>query len=176
LFPCLSLHSRSLLGARVADKLEDDVHAYEHRIDQPTTTLFSTFGSAGLGFDLSSEAWPNLTQAFSSGSDKAFHQCPGQPSCPSLPPVERLPKDCLEHAPADLLVLGDLSPARLVEWRNRIPNGSAAPKLILEFWETYWAVKATGRAQLRSGLRRATSRHAGQSTLSKLEVWSIVRD
>jgi hypothetical protein len=37
---------------------------------QPTT-----FGTAGLGFDLTAVAWPKLTQVFASGSKQAFQQC-----------------------------------------------------------------------------------------------------
>jgi hypothetical protein len=59
--------------------------------------------------------------------------------------VERLPKDCLAFTQIDLLVLGDLSPARSNEWLQRIPGqGNPNPKLVLEFWDAYWVVKATG--------------------------------
>jgi hypothetical protein len=133
------------VGARTADKLELDIDAYEHRTEVPMAPKYSTFATAGLGFDLTAESWPTLTQVFASGSEKAFTQCPGRPSCPRLPMVERLPKDCLAFTPIDLLVLGDLSPARSNEWLQRIPGqGNPNHKLVLEFWDAYLVVKATG--------------------------------
>jgi hypothetical protein len=133
------------VGARTVDKLENDIVAYEHHLDKPMAQRYRTFATAGLGFDLTAESWPTLTQVFASGSERAFSQCPGRPSCPRLPPVERLPMDCLDYVPINLLVLGDLSPARATEWLNRIPSGGdPAPKLVLEFWDDFWVVKATG--------------------------------
>jgi hypothetical protein len=43
-----------------------------------------------------------------------------------------------------MLVLGDLSPPRLSQWRSQIASTDAAPKLVLEFWEPYWIMKDTG--------------------------------
>jgi hypothetical protein len=59
--------------------------------------------------------------------------------------VEPLPKDCLVSTPINLLVLGDLSLARSYEWLQRIASqGKPGPKFVLEVWDAFWVIKATG--------------------------------
>jgi hypothetical protein len=127
----------------VAHKLERDVDHYEYRTHKNRQIAFHTYGTSGLGMDLTAEAWPSLTQVFSAGSHKSLASCPGRPTCPVLPAVDRLPKDALSYAPVDLLVLVDLSPERLHGWLIRVKNTKVKPKLILEFWDPYWVLKET---------------------------------
>jgi hypothetical protein len=165
-----------IVGARTADKLELDINAYEHRTEVLMAQKYSTYATAGLGFDLTAESWPTLTQLFASGADKAFNQCHGRPSCPRLPMVERLPKDCLDSMPIDLLVLGDLSPARCQEWLQRIPGqGIPIPKLVLEFWDAFWVIKATGPMAKSSVTKWAKKGYQSTCrTINALQVGGVV--
>jgi hypothetical protein len=90
--------------------------------------------------------------------------------------VKRLPKDCLDSIPIDLLVLGDLSPARSHEWLQRIPGqGIPVPKLVLEFWDAFWVIKATGPIAKGSVTERAKKGY--QSTcqmINALQVGGVV--
>ena len=88
--------------------------------------------------------WPMLTQTFVSKDVCASLTMPGWPSCPVLPVVERLPKNILSQYPTDMLVLGDLTPQRLNQWRTRISSTAVSPKIVLEFCEPYWIMKDVG--------------------------------
>jgi len=129
---------------RLALNLDRDVEHYEYRTHKDRQIAFRTYGTSGLGLDLTAEAWPSLTQVFSAGSHDAYASCPGRPTCPLLPAVDRLRKGALSSTPVDLLVLGDLSPERLQGWLGRVKNTELKPKLILEFWDPYWVLKETG--------------------------------
>jgi hypothetical protein len=136
----LMSHLSSSTEDRTALNLDHDIRNYASRQEQEGALLYSTFGTSALRLDLTIEAWPRITQIFAAGSSITFRSCPGRPTCPLIPNVERLPRDVLIRTPVDLLVLGDSSPKRNAEWLERIP-GSNAPKLVLEFWEPYWIVK-----------------------------------
>jgi hypothetical protein len=127
----------------VAHKLERDVEHYEDHTHEDRRIAFQTYGTSGLGLDLTAEAWPSLTQVFSAGSHVAVTSCPGRPACPLLPAIDRLPWAALSYAPVDLLVLGDLSPEHLQRWLVRVMQIAVKPKLILEFWDPYWVLKET---------------------------------
>jgi hypothetical protein len=88
-----------------------------------------------MGIDLTAEAWPSLTQVFRSETKDYTHDLPGRPTCPHLREVERLPRPILNEYPVELLVLGDLSPARHQAWRERVAFAGAPPGVVLEFWE-----------------------------------------
>jgi hypothetical protein len=133
----------SFIEDRTAFKLDCDIHNYETRKEQEAAPLYSTFGTSGLGLDLTMEAWPQMSQLFAAGSAATFENCPGRPVCPCIPNVERLSRSVLTQIPVDLLVLGDMSPARNAEWAEGIPE-AGPPKLVLEFWEPYWIIKDTG--------------------------------
>jgi hypothetical protein len=108
--------------------------AYEARPHSSSRSLFTTYGTAGLGLDLTAEAWPQLEQLFVSDADGLLLQGCGRPSCPMWPSVSRLSKTCLRDNPVDMLVLGALTTATHEAWRLRIPLDTQAPKLVIEFW------------------------------------------
>jgi hypothetical protein len=127
-----------------AQHLEQDVLNYDYKPEIVHASWVSTFATAGLGLDLTIEAWPTLTQTFLSDALSVQHNVQGRPACLLLPLVDRLPKKVLSMYPTDMLVLGDLSPPRLTQWRNQIASTNTAPKLVLEFWEPFWIMKDIG--------------------------------
>jgi hypothetical protein len=108
--------ARAGSSAPVARKLDDNVLAYESRLHTPSRSMFVTYGTSGLGLDLTAEAWPQLEQCFASDVDKLLLQGSGRPQCPVWPYVSRLRKSCLHDAPVDLLVLGSLTNSTLELW------------------------------------------------------------
>jgi hypothetical protein len=98
--------------ARAALKLEQDVTSYDFKQETAHSSRVSTFATAGLGLDLTIEAWPTLTQTFLSDTALVPVNGPGRPRCLLLPLVDRLPKQVLSRHPADMLVLGNLTPPR----------------------------------------------------------------
>jgi hypothetical protein len=98
--------------------------------------VFQTYGTSGLGLDLTAKAWPSLTQVFVSSSPITLANCPGRPTCPMLPTVDRLPKETLRYALVE--------PKCLDGWCVRVRNADQKPKLILEFWDPSWVLKETG--------------------------------
>jgi hypothetical protein len=64
-----------------ANTLQDDIHNYESRNAPVGHSLIKNYGSAGLGLDLTAEAWPSLTQAFISGGTDILVDTPNRPSC-----------------------------------------------------------------------------------------------
>jgi hypothetical protein len=90
--------------------------------------------------------------------------------------VECIPKDCLDYAPIDLLVLGDLSPAWSNAWLKRISgDGKPFPKLVLEFWDAFWVVKATGPMAKSSATKWAKKGYQSTCrTINSLQVGGVV--
>ncbi len=84
-----------------------------------------------MGIDLTAEAWPSLIQVFRSEAKDYTHDLPGRPTCPHLREVERLPRPILNEYPVELLVLGDLSPARHQAWRERVAFADAPPLALI---------------------------------------------
>jgi hypothetical protein len=102
------------------------------------------YGSAGLGLDVTSEAWLNMVQVFCSEDCDPNTDTPNRPSLNHQQPVQRLKHDFLVTYPVDLLVLGDLSLAQSQEWRLQISNTTASPKIVYEFWPEHQLAQADG--------------------------------
>jgi hypothetical protein len=127
-----------------ADDLIDDIHHYDFRTAPLNTTWASTYGTSGLGLDLSAEAWPTLTQTFRSELPGIPTETPGRPPCLELAPVERLPQDVLTRHPVDVLVMGQLSETVELEWLTRVGKASPQPRIIFEFWDETAVFKEGG--------------------------------
>jgi hypothetical protein len=121
----------------------DHVAAYETRVDQDLTPVVRTFGSHGLGIDLTAEAWPRLEQVFSGGDDQLYEYFdrPKPPLVPST--VQRIPKQYLRHHKVDLLVLGNLKTDDHREWLKRIPRSGdpTAPMVVIEYWDPWFITR-----------------------------------
>jgi hypothetical protein len=130
--------------ARAALNLEQDVTSYDFKQETAHSSRVSTFATAELGLDLTIEAWPTLTQTFLSDTALVPLNVPGRPRCLLLPLVDRLPKQVLSRPPADMLVLGDLTPQQHRQWSIRVASADTKPKLVLEFWKPYWIMKDLG--------------------------------
>jgi hypothetical protein len=66
----LSKQMQTLAPAK--ETLVDNVDAYETGVDQDLSSVVHTYGTHGLGIDLTVEAWPHLEQVFSGGDDHMF--------------------------------------------------------------------------------------------------------
>ena len=88
----------------MAHKLERDVEHYEDHTHEDRRIAFQTYGTSGLGLDLTADAWPSLTQVFSAGSHVAVTSCPGRPPCPLLPALAPPPRPALSSPPPALLL------------------------------------------------------------------------
>jgi hypothetical protein len=119
----------------MADTLQSDVHHYDSRSAPAGQTVFERYGTAGLGLDLTAEAWPSLEQVFISGGKGLFSDVPCRPECPQVPDVRRLPSVFLDLYPVDLLLLGDLDTIKHSAWLVRITRATKRPRLVIEFWE-----------------------------------------
>jgi hypothetical protein len=115
-----------------ADDLIDDIHNYASQLAPNATVWARTFGSSGLGLDLTLEAWPTLHQTFRSETTGVTSDTPGRDECLELPNVERLPLDVLRRHPVDVLVLGDLTDVRSIEWLTRVEQGLPRPRMVFE--------------------------------------------
>jgi hypothetical protein len=133
-----------LLVVPTAQYLEQDLINYDYKPVIARASRVTSFATAGLCLNLTTKAWPTLTQTFLSDGSHVQLNVPGRPACPILPLVDRLSKQVLSQYPTDMLVLGDLSLPWLSQWRSQIASADAAPKLVLEFWEPYWIMKDTG--------------------------------
>jgi hypothetical protein len=91
---------------------------YDYKPEITRASRVTSFASAGLGLDLTIEAWPTLTQTFLLDTTHVQLNVPGRPACPILPSVDRLSKQVLSQYPTNMLVLGDLSPPQLSQWRS----------------------------------------------------------
>jgi hypothetical protein len=159
----------------VAHKLESDVEHYKSRTNQDRRLAFETYGTSGLGLDLTAEALPSLTQVFTLGAQQALVSCPGRPACPLLPAVDRLPKDAPSYAPVDLLVLGDLNLGSLQGWLVRVSHADRKPKLILKFWNPYWVLKKAGPMAKRTVTKWSQEGYQTTCrTLNGLQVGGVV--
>jgi hypothetical protein len=115
--------------------LQDDVHNYESRLAPTGRPELFRYGSAGLGIDLTAEAWPDLEQVFLSGGKGLFRDVPYRPECPQVPDVRRLPNTFLDDQPIDLLAWGDLTVEKHAAWLSRITRAEFKPSLVFEFWQ-----------------------------------------
>ena len=58
----------------------DDIHGYDQRVDVEAVPLVHTYGTYGLGMDLTAAAWPGLLQVFT-GGDSEIYGYVGRPEC-----------------------------------------------------------------------------------------------
>jgi hypothetical protein len=114
--------------------MENDIHNYASRQAPSGVATINRYGTAGLGLDLTAEAWPTLTQVFVSDSKAPTADAPNRPTCQHVPEAQRLSKDFLMKNPVDLLVLGHLSGSSHDEWWDRVKQARIPPALIFEFW------------------------------------------
>jgi hypothetical protein len=88
LYPAPHIPSSEASDPRASD-LVWDIHNYDSRLAPTATPWAKTYGTAGLGLDLSAEAWPALTQVFRSKATCVPYDSPGRPACFELFTVER---------------------------------------------------------------------------------------
>jgi hypothetical protein len=120
-----------------SDNLLSSIDAYETRIDRQVRSRVKSYGTYGLGADLTAVAWPKLRHIFT-GADADVYQHFARPHCPVLDDVHRTPRAYLHQHPIDLLVLGNLNNADHDAWMKRVPaNEEYKPKLVIEFWEPW---------------------------------------
>jgi hypothetical protein len=117
-----------------ADTLQDDIHNYESRKAPTGQAVLPTYGTTGMGLDLTVETWPTLTQSFMSGGQDISVDEPKRPLCTHVDEVRRLPRTFLNQNPVDLLVLGDLNPEQHAAWLERIKRANMPPQFVFEFW------------------------------------------
>ena len=68
------------------------IDAYETRLDSPAVPLVATYGTYGLGADLTPLVWPKLTQIFTGGDSKVQEHF-DRPECKIVDHVSRIPRD-----------------------------------------------------------------------------------
>jgi hypothetical protein len=124
----------------------DEIQQYEARPAVDGDLLFSSYGTASMGLDLTAEAWPKMTQVFSSKNNHT-PDCPGRPRTMNVTNVHRLPKTFLHEHPVDLLILGDQQPLDNLAWGRQVThNPSSQPRAVLEFWDPHWPFREDGPA------------------------------
>ena len=115
----------------------DEISGYCARVLSSSVYAVDTYGSAGLGADLTRVAWPRLKQVFNCDSSNVSTSIPLRPDiagielgCP-----QRLPKSILVDHPVDLLVVGQGDIA-MPYWHPWVTPCSAEskPSIIFEFW------------------------------------------
>jgi hypothetical protein len=118
------------------------VEAYETRDDDAVAPLFETYGTYGLGIDLTSVAWPKMRQSFTEGDVKQREAFTTPPSGEDID-IDRIPRSYLRQHPVDLLVLGNLNRDAHEAWMQRIPGlrFKQTPDMILEFWEPWYITR-----------------------------------
>jgi hypothetical protein len=83
------------------------VEAYETHDDTEVVHRFTTYGTYGLGIDLTSFAWPKMQQVFPGGDIKQQKTFATSPSGEDID-IDRISQLYLRQHPVDLLVLGNL--------------------------------------------------------------------
>jgi hypothetical protein len=125
-------------------KLTTDITKYESRTEPRGITAYGSYGTAGLGLDLTAEVWPMLTQEFMSAGSTFPSNCPGRPECNLIPSVARLPLDILTRHSVTILVLGSLDLVIHEAWLRRVKASKLPPCIVLEYWHADWALKESG--------------------------------
>jgi hypothetical protein len=118
-----------------SDNFSSDIHNYGSKPAPTGVPSLKRYGTAGMGIDLSPEAWPAMQQVFSSDSKDHSKDLPGRPQCTHVPGVMRLPLNVLDTHPVDLLLLGELEQSSHAAWMERVAHATEAPSLLFEFWE-----------------------------------------
>ena len=122
----------------------EDIHGYDQRVDVEAVPMVHTYGTYGLGMDLTAAAWPGLLQVFTGGDPKVFESV-NRPLCTVIDDVRRLPKRFLTTHPVDMLVLGNMDMKQETDWFSRLPSQAAlAPSLIIEYWEPWHIMVEAG--------------------------------
>jgi hypothetical protein len=117
-----------------ADTFRSNMQNYDARDAPAGRTDIQRYGTAGLGLDLTAEAWPSLDQTFNPGSSDPRVDAPNRPACEHVSEVLCLSKTFLRHHPVDLLVLGDLDATRHDVWLDQIIRSQNQPQQVFEFW------------------------------------------
>ena len=122
----------------------DDIHGYDQRVDVEAVPLVHTYGTYGLGMDLTAAAWPGLLQVFTGGDSKIYDYV-GRPECTVIDDIRRISKGYLIAHPIDMLILGNMDADQERDWFSRLPSReSLAPSLIIEYWEPWHIMTASG--------------------------------
>ena len=112
---------------------------YQTRTDLPETSLVATYGTYGLGIDLSVLVWPKLHQLFMGGDSHVYDHF-DRLACQQIV-LERTPKNFLTRNPVDLLVLGNLTKPIFDAWMLRVRTAKIRPRIVFEFWETWFITR-----------------------------------
>ena len=113
----------------------DDIHGYDQRVDVEAVPLVHTYGTYGMGMDLTAAAWPGLLQVFTGGDSKIYDYV-GRPECTVIDDIRRISKGYLIAHPIDMLILGNMDANQERDWFSRLPTReSLAPSLIIEYWD-----------------------------------------
>jgi hypothetical protein len=59
-------------AAPVTSNPIEDIHGYDQRVDVEADPMVHTYGTYGLGMDLTAAAWPGLLQVFTGGDSKVY--------------------------------------------------------------------------------------------------------
>jgi hypothetical protein len=127
-----------------ADTFQCDIHNYKARSAPTGLSDIKCFGTAGLGLDLTAEAWPTLMQTFASGGKDRLLGAPNRPDCLQVDDIRRLSNNFLIQHPVHLLVLGDLNFAQHEAWLDRIKLAQSPPQLLFELWTEDQLFSETG--------------------------------
>jgi hypothetical protein len=121
-----------------------DIHGYDQHVDIEAVWLVDTYGTYGLGLDLTAAAWPGLHQVFTGGDPKLYDYV-ARPACSVIDDVRRLAKGYLTAHPVDLLLLGNMDALQEKEWLRRIPSqDTLSPSLVVEYWEPWHIMTEDG--------------------------------
>jgi hypothetical protein len=121
----------------------DDIHGYDQRVDVDAVPLVHTYGTYGLGMDLTAAAWPGLLQVFT-GGDSNVYDYVGRPECTVIDDIRRVSKGYLTAHPVDMLILGNMDAAQEKDWFSRLPSQDLlAPSLVIKYWEPWHIMTAS---------------------------------
>jgi hypothetical protein len=127
----------------------DEVIGYSARILLPMDFTVCTYGSAGLGADLTRIAWPSLEQVFNCDLCPVSKSLPMRPQSPTVEKGNAclLPCDFLSRTPVDMLTVGQglRTDPYWFPWIQQCPS-ERKPKMIFEFWKPAEALSEEGPA------------------------------
>jgi hypothetical protein len=131
------------------------VDAYETCVDSIVQPVITSYGTYGMGADLTSVAWPLLQQVFTGGDPTADRYFDRPPSL-RIDSVHQIPKDFLQQHPVELLVLGNMTQHDYQRWVNLIPGQTnlGTPRIVIEFWEPWHISRNTDRPMAKLTITR----------------------